>query len=276
MISRTVLLGLLLLGGAACTDQKKKIQEAQKERAAARKALEEADEAKRKAALPKIEPAQLEPFWSDSAYVKVSTGKPCPEGLWALFPQTPGEGAAQEANQARRAELLAKVRATTFYAVLPFGTGVTLRKYNPKKKRLTVEVEGVVECFDGAGLFTLAWGQPAKPVGPKGSDDDDEPGTPQRVWRARPLLFPLPFASAAEAKAFAEKEGLGAEARVVFTLGKVAVDKKVVKTPHPTEDGPSGEDAMDWGAGRLVHVNLLGVRVARDHEKVELAVQRKP
>ena len=35
------------------------------------------------------------------------------------------------------------------------------------------------------------------------------------------------------------------------------------------EDGTrAGEDAMDWGAGRLVHVELIGVRIATDHEKV--------
>ncbi len=260
---RALVVLTVLAVGAGCTDSKKKMAEAQKARAEAKKAFEEAEEAKRIANKPKIEPAKLEPFWADPAYLRVKTGKACPEGMWALFPQTPGEGAEKEANEAKRAELLAKVRASTFVAVLPFDSGVMLRKYNPRKKALTVQVDGVMECFDGLGLLAVAWGQPAKAVRPAQPDDDEEEVTQQAVWRAQPLTFSLPFPTAAEAKAFRENQGIGIEARIVFTLGKVDVDKR----------GKKGE--VDWGAGRLVHVDVVGVRIATDHEKVQLAEQRK-
>ena len=44
----------------------------------------------------------------------------------------------------------------------------------------------------------MAWGDPAKPFRPK-DDDEDEGNPPQSVWRAQPLLFPIPFDTAAEA-----------------------------------------------------------------------------
>lgn len=269
---------LALLAG--CTDAKSKMKEREAARAAEKKALEAAAEAKRKAA-QKFEAADLEPFWADPAYLKVGTGKPCPDGLWALFPTTPGEGAVKEANEKKRPELLEKVRAATFVAVMPFDTGVRLKKYNARKKTMAVEVDGLIECFDGAGILSLAWGQPAKafrPRMPKEDDDDYEegPATPQAVWRAQPLWFPLKFETAAEAQAFVERRGPGIEVRLVFTLGKVDVDKKVQKTARAyVPDAAVQEDDIDWGAGRLVHVDLLGVRVATNHEHDMLAEQRK-
>lgn len=260
---RAVVVFTVIAFGTGCTDSKKKMAEAQEARAKAKKAYEEAEEAKRNAGKPKIEPAKLDAIWADPAYLRVKTGKPCPDGMWALFPETPGEGDEKTANEAKRAELAAKVRASTFVAVLPFDSGVTLRKYNAKKKALTVQVDGVMECVDGLGLLAVAWGQPAKAVRPPKPDDDEEEVSQQAVWRAQPLTFALPFATAAEAQAFRENQGIGVEARIVFTLGKVDVDKR----------GKKGE--VDWGAGRLVHVDVVGVRIATDHEKVLLAEQFK-
>lgn len=275
--------GLLALGlglglATACTDAKTKVKEREAARAAEKKAYEAAQEAKRKAALPKVEAAELEPFWADPSYLKVATGRPCPEGLWALFPETPGEGAVREANEKKRDELVAKVRAATFVAVMPFDTGVRLRKYNPKKKTMAVEVDGLIECVDGGGILSLAWGEPAKPFRPKMPDDDEDEGpiTPQAVWRARPLRFPLSFATAAEAQSFVERRGPGIQVRLVFTLGRVDVDKKVQKTARAfVPDAGVAEDDIDWGAGRLVHVDLLGVRVSTNHEHELLAETRK-
>src|SRR5437773_994342 len=84
----------------------------------------------------------------------------------------------------------------------------------------------VVECTDGLGMVSLAWGDPAKPFRPPGGggDDDDEALTPQSVWRARPLLIKLPFATKAEAAKFAEGAGTLLEARLVYTLGKPDLD----------------------------------------------------
>lgn len=269
----TVVLGLSCLVGTlpACKSNADKMREKQKARDAEKKAQDDAAEARRKAAEPKVDWAQLDASWDPPGAVKIATGKPCPEGLWTLFDLTPGEGAEQQANEAKRQALLEKVKAQTYVVQLRHGQGVNLRKYNAKKKTLTVEVDGLVECFDGAGLLSVAWGDPAKPFRPS-ADDEEEGATPQAVWRAQPLLFALPFDTAADAKRFAEKDGIGAIARLVFTLGKADVDKKVKKTAKP--NGEAGEDALDWGAGRLVHVKLMGVRLSSDHEKNLLAERR--
>lgn len=256
----------LAFAGPACTDSKKKMRDAQKRLDAERKAHQEAEDAKRKAAAPKVEQAQLEPFWADPSYQRVATGRPCPEGLGSLFP-TPGAP--------RDDETVARLRAATYVSVLSHGNGVTVRQYNPKKKVLTVEIEGVVECFDSSGLLTVAWGEPAKPYRqPGGDEEEEEEAVAQSVWRARPLRLFVPFPSAAEAKRFAQKDGLGLDARLVYRLGKVDVDSKVKKAP-PTEEG-GAPGALDWGAGRLVHVDVLGLRLAVDHEKTALIENRKP
>jgi hypothetical protein len=264
----TLLAVTLCLG---CSDYKKKTLEKQKARDDAQKVQLDKDEAKKKAAVPKIDRAKLDAPWDGPDFVKVQTGKPCPDGMWSLFKETPGESDADKAdNEKKRADFLEKMKGTTFYAILPQGTGVTLGKYNPKKKQLPVEVDGAMECFDKLGLLTLAWGEPAKTHRP--TEEEAESLSPQAVWRAKPVNFSLPFDTAAEAKSFAEKEGLGLEARVVFTVGKTADDKKVVKS-QPDEDGKTG--AVDWGAGRLVHVKPIGFRLAVDFEKHPLAEQLK-
>jgi hypothetical protein len=198
---------------------------------------------------------------------KIASGKPCPEGLWSLFPTTAGEGAEQQANEAKRA----KVKGQTSVVQLRHNQGVELRKYNTRKKQLLVEVEGLVECFNGAGLLSLARGDPAKPFRPKDEDEDDG-NPPQSVWRAQPLLFPIPFDTAAEAKSFTEKDEIGTIARLVLTLGEPDVDTKFKKTMKP--NGEAREDTLDWGAGRLVRVKLIGVRISSDFEKKLLAVRR--
>lgn len=270
-ISR-LLLTMLIVAAAGCKSGSDRMKERQKARSAEKQAQEAAAEAARKAAEPKLDWAKLDDFWDPPGAVKISSGKPCPDGLWALFPATPGEGKEQEANEARRATLLEKVKGQTYYVQLRHDQGVTLRKYNAKKKTLTIEVEGLVECFDGAGLLSVAWGEPAKPYRPQHGEDEEAGNPPQSVWRAMPLLFPIPFATADEAKAFAQKEGIGTIARLVFTLGKPDVDKKVQKTARP--NGEEGMDELDWGAGRLVRVKVLGVRISTDFEKNAL-VEKK-
>lgn len=261
---RLAVASVLVVFALSCTSSSEKMRERQKARDAEKKAQEAAAEAKRKAAEPKIDWAELDEFWEPKGAVKIASGKPCPEGLWTLFKTTPGEGKEQEANEAKRADLLEKVKGQTYVVQLRHGQGVEFRKFNAKKKTMAVEVEGLVECFDGAGLLSVAWGEPAKPFRPK-DEDEEEGATPQAVWRAQPILFPLPFDSASAAKTFVEKEGLGTIARLVFTLGKADVDTKVKKTAKP--NGEEGADDLDWGAGRLVHVKLIGVRISGDHEK---------
>ncbi len=267
------LVAALSVGTTGCRDARKKVEEAQRRREAERKAYEDEKEAKRLAAIPKIEPAKLDPFWDSPTFLKAVNGKPCPEGLWALFPETPGEGPEKDANEAKRASLAEKVRGATFVAVMHSGGGLELKPYNKKKKRLSVEVDGLLECTDGLGVVSLAWGDPAKPFRAPQPGDEDEVLPPQSVWRAQPIVLNLPFNTAAEAKKFSDEVVVGLDARIVFTLGKVAVDSKKHKTPVATEGAPPA--LVDYGAGRLVHVNVVGVRLSSDHEKNELLVQKK-
>jgi hypothetical protein len=262
------------LGAAGCGDPRRKMEQKQRQRDAEKKAFEEAKQAQLKAAMPKLERARLEAPWAAPAYLEVTPGRPCPEGVWALFPDTPGEGDAKQANEARRADLLAKVRSATFVAVLPLGGAVAVGRYDARKKSLGVEIDGVLECFDGLGLMSFALAEPARPFRPPPSD---EPGASlQAVWRAPKVVVEVPFASAAEAKDFTSGRGTGLEARVVFTAGKVSVDTKLVKPKAAAEgETPQAEVPIDWGAGRLVHGELIGVRLGVDHEKVEVAVRLK-
>ena len=269
-----MLIAVLALG-SGCVDNKAKMKEAQKKRDAEKKGQEEKEAARLKALQPRVDRAKLDSFWDDPSFLKVSLGRPCPEGLWSMFPGTPGEGAELTRNEGKRAELAEKMKSATFVVLLAHGNGVTMRKYNAKKKQLTVEVDGLVECYDGLGLLSVAWGQPARPFRPPPPDADEEEMTPQAVWRARPLLFPLPFPNAAEANKFRDKAGLGLETRIVFKLGKIDVDKKVGKTARPLPDAGAVKEEVDWGAGRLVHVDVLGVRVGTDSEKTMVAEKRK-
>jgi hypothetical protein len=267
-----ITLALLALGPTTgCDDPKQKMEARQRQRDAEKKKAEEAKEAKLKAEAPKVQRAVLDAPWADPDYLQVATGTKCPEGLWALFPETPGEGAEKQANEAKRAELAARVKGATFVAVLPLGGAVAIGPWDAKKKTLPVKVDGVIECFDGLGLLSVAINEPAKPLRPKRSEEVML--TPQAVWRAPALVIPVPFGTAAEAKAFVNGEGTGLEARVVFTPRRVEVDKKLRKPPKPEEGAPVVSDApVDWGAGRLVHAELVGVRLGVDHEKVEVAV----
>lgn len=270
---RTLICSLALtVATAACKDPKQKVEERQRALEKAKKEFEEAQEAKQKAAAPKIETAKLDPPWDDPTYLAVATGKPCPEGLWSLFTgPAPGEGAEQVANEARRAELEARLRKATFVAKLPAEAGVKVHEFNAKRKHLPVEVDGLVECIDKLGVISLAWGEPAKAYRPPSPADEDEALVQQSVWRARPLILKVPMKSKAEATAFKAKHGLDLDARLVFTLGKVDLDKHVIKSQKPlVPDAGPKDAAMDWGAGRLVHVNLVGVRLGTDHEKTAL------
>ena len=273
--SLVLLVSLTLGANSGCVDNKTKMKEAQKRRDAEKKAQEDKEAARLKALQPKVDRAKLDSFWDDPSFLKVSLGRPCPDGLWSMFPGAPGEGAEQTRNEGKRAELAEKMKNATFVVLLAHGNGVTMRKYNAKKKQLTVEVDGLVECYDGLGLLSVAWGEPAKPFRPPPPDADEEEMTPQAVWRAQPLLFPLPFPNAAEANKFRDKAGLGIETRIVFKLGKIDIDKKVGKTARPLPDAGEVKEALDWGAGRLVHVDVLGVRVGTDFEKTLLTERRK-
>ncbi|MEW5741848.1 MAG: hypothetical protein AB1938_23235 [Myxococcota bacterium] len=257
-----------------CTDKTEKMKERQKIRDEEKKTFEKQALEAQKAAAPKVDAAKLDAEWDSPDFVKIANGKKCPEGLWALFPSTPGEGSEKDANDKKKPELAEKMRKATYVAVLHHGLGVTLGKYDKKKKALSVTVEGVLACFDGLGLLTVAFGDGAKPKRPpKGKGADDEM-SPQAVWDAKPLTFQVPFEDPLEAKVFAQGEGLGTDARIVFTLGKTEVDEMLEKVLPNEEAGTKG-GTVDWGAGRLVHATVKGVRLASDHEK-HLLVESRP
>jgi hypothetical protein len=253
----------LVFGTGGCTNHKKKMEERVKKRDDAKDAYEKKEDEKRKAAIPKIEPAHLDAPWDDPAYLKVTSGKPCPDGVWALFSTAPGEDAEKAANEKKRPELLPKVKEGTYVTVLNVDTGVKVLPYNSKKKALPIEIDGLVECTDGVGMVSMAWGEPAKVLRPK--KDEAEETSPQSVWRAKPVAFTVPFDSPAEASAFVEGPGAGLQVRLVYKVKKVQEDKHLVKT----ELGK-----VDFGAGRLMHVDLVAARLSTDHEKTAV-VEKK-
>jgi hypothetical protein len=263
MVRGILTLALAALALSACTNHKKKMEDRVKARDDAKDKFEKKEEEKRKAAIPKIEPAHLDPPWDDPAYLKVTSGKPCPDGVWAMFSTAPGEDAEQAANEKKRPELLPKVKEGTYATVLNVDTGVKVLPYNTKKKVLPIEVDGLVECTDGVGMVSMAWGEPAKVLRPK--KDEAEETSPQSVWRAKPISFALPFDSQAEASAFVEGPGAGLQVRLVYKVRKVQEDKHLVKT----ELGK-----VDFGAGRLMHVDLVAARLATEHEKTAV-VEKK-
>jgi hypothetical protein len=255
-------LSLISFALCACTNHKKKMEERVQKREDAKAVFEKKEDDKRKAAAA-YDVAKLDAPWDDPAYLKVTSGKPCPEGVWTLFSTAPGEDAEKAANEKKRPDLLPKVKDGTYVTVLNVDTGVKVGHYNEKKKTLPVEIEGLVECTDGVGMVSMAWGDPAKVKRP--SKDEAEESTPQSVWRAKPVTFALPFETAAEASAFTEGPGAGLQVRLVYKLKKVQEDKHLVKT----ELGK-----IDFGAGRLAHVTLVAARLATNHEK-DAVVEKK-
>lgn len=268
-------LGLTL---GSCSDTKKKMEERQRARVEAKKQYEQSEEEKRKAEQPKIEPANLGPFWDDPSFGKVALGKPCPEGLWAIFPgPAPGEGEQQAANEANRATLAQAARQKTYVTKFSLPNGVALQDYVAKKRALPVELEGLVECIDGLGVVSIAWGEPTRVLRPPKDADEEEVPTQQAVWRAKPVYFSLPMSGPKEVEEFKSKHGVDLDARVVFRLTEVELDKAVQKTlkAYRPDAGEEMED-VDWGAGRLVHAQVLGIRLGTDHEKTALWEHKGP
>ena len=82
------------------------------------------------------------------------------------------------------------------------------------------------------------------------------------------------------AKAWGDGNRFGLSARVGFALGKTEIDRKLKRVAKVTEKAAGetisiGGGTEDWGAGRLIRVELLGVRVATDREKKMLFEKTK-
>ncbi len=258
----------------ACNDPgvKKRAAEAQAKAAKAKAEMKD-QVAQANKPPPPPEPVKLSPPWDEAAHtILVPDGK-CPEGLWALFNLgAPGETPAEKkANLARKAALEKELREKTFLVKFGRGEQVKLLPHDAPKGVMPIDVLGSIDCTDSAGHITIAWTD-AKAEAPSASAAQEGSEIQQNIWNAPPVAFRLPMPSMAEAKKFTDEHKIGLSARVVFKLGKVANDKKLFKPGKVVAGDISiGGSTEDWGAGRLVRAELIGVRVAADREKTSIA-----
>lgn len=223
-----------------------------------------------------VEVVKLDAPYDDISSERLVPDGPCPEGLWALIPgEAPGATPEEKkANAARRAEVAKTLEGKRFMFRLRAPNQVTLKPHDAAAGVLPIEVLGTVDCTDSAGRVALAWTD-AKAMPPNASAAKEGSEFVQNMWLAPPVAFTLPIKSMSEAKEFTQNNALGLTARVVFTLGKGEVDKKLRKVAKVTEKAAGetltiGGGTEDWGAGRLVRVELVGLRVAVDQEKKQL------
>lgn len=264
-------LAALLLG--ACTDPEQRAQEKQRALETAR-ASRKAEQEKKQG--PAVEKVKLDPFWDDSSYLKVVSEGACPEGIWALFPgQAPGEDeAAKKANEGRRNELAARFREAKLLLRLR-APEVALSEFDAPRGSFPLQLPGSLDCSDSSGRLTIAWA-PAKAITPPSSAAKQGAEVQQNLWVAEPLSFQLPMRTMAEAQEFKDKHRFDLTARLVLKLGRTEVDKKMFRTAKVTQGELSiGGGLEDWGAGRLVRAELLGLRLAKDFEQTPLIVLDK-
>lgn len=239
----------------------------------------EAEQPSAEAAKPKEPALELHPFWTDSDYLHLKDEARCPEALWPLFPgKAPGADPAEvKQNEAARAGLAAALRQKTFVVHLVGPSYVTIGDYDSAAGRVEINVSGSVDCTDDAGRITFAFGKPAA-VPPEGREFG------QYTWSAAPLAYPHSL-KMSESRSFQTENKVGLEARVVFQLGKAEVHKKLVRNEISAEERAErkkhdipdeGGGMEDWGAGRLVRTEILGIRVASQGGRQELVMQRKP
>lgn len=231
-------------------------------------------------ALP-TEIVKLDPPYDDTQASVIVPDGPCPEGFWALFGgDAPGATPEEKkANAARRKELAEAARGKKYIVKLRAPAQVVLSPYDAPNGKFTIDVHGTVDCTDGLGRIALAW-TAAKAGDPGNSAAKAEAEFSQNVWMAEPVTFELPIKQLTEAKEFNDKNKFGLSARVAFSLGKVEIDKKLKKVAKVTEKAAGetlsfGGGNEDWGAGRLIKADLIGVRVATDREKKTLLEKSK-
>ena len=209
--------------------------------------------------------------------------RPCPEGFWALFPGDAPGGSPEEkkANAAKRKELAEAAKARKYIVKLRAPAQVVLSPYDAPNGKFTIEVHGTIDCTDAIGRIALAW-TATRAGDPGNSAAKADADFAQNSWIAEPAHFDLFIKSLTEAKEFNDKNRFGLSARVGFGLGKVEVDKKIKKVAKVTEKVAAAGETLsfgggneDWGAGRLIHADLLGIRVATDREKKQVAEKGK-
>jgi hypothetical protein len=288
---RKALLTSCLIALAACggkSSSEKRIEEKAKaaEKANADREKAAADkQAAREAAMmnkpaPGAEVVNVPAPYGDAGNTIVRADGDCPEGLWALFSggEVPGaDKDAKKANAAKRGELAKALKEKTY--LVKFKTAdVKLSPYDAPKAKFVVDMPGSIDCSDSIGHITIAWSA-AKATTPPPSAAQAGSEVTQNIWLAPPVQFDLPMPTMAQAKEFNDKNRLGLSARVVFKLGKVEVDKKMKKMPKMGTEAAGEKITMgggmeDWGAGRLVRAEVIGIRLAAEKEKTQLAEKK--
>jgi hypothetical protein len=213
-----------------------------------------------------------DPFWDDSTLVPIENERACPEGVWALFPgKAPGtEKEEQKKNEAQRADLIKKLKSTRFVTHLKPPNDTKLEEYDAPKGHFPVTVSGLVDCTDSAGHLVIAFTQ-AKAITPPSSAAKQGAEVTLRIWDAKPTIFILPMKSMSDAKDWKSHHQFDLEARVVYTLGKPEVDRKMFKTSKVSSAGMTmGGGAEDWGAGRAIHAVVEGTRLTTDKGRTVL------
>ena len=273
---------LLLLGLGGCPSSgAKKMEEKQKaldDQRAADKVKQEQKEMLTD--LPK-DVFHLDKPWEDSAYVELRSDGPCPPNFWALFAgETPGATKEEKkANNAKRPELAKALREQTYLVKLHGPDVVKLKPYDAPKGWFPLEVIGTIDCSDSIGRVAIAWSA-AKAGDPGNSAAKEGSEITQNIWTAEPVKFTLPMKGMSDAKEFDTKNRLGLSARIFFKLGKTDLDRKLKKIPKVMEKAAGetlsmGGGTEDWGAGRMVHADGIGIRIASEKEKTTL-VEKKP
>ena len=230
-----------------------------------------------------VEVVKLDAPYDDTQATVILPDGPCPEGFWALFPGDAPGGSPEEkkANAAKRKELAEAAKAKKYIVKLRAPAQVVLSPYDAPNGKFIIDVNGTIDCTDPIGRIALAW-TAVKAGDPGNSAAKADADFAQNAWIAEPAHFDLFIKSLTEAKEFNDKNRFALSARVGFGLGKVEVDKKIKKVAKVTEKVAAAGETLsfgggneDWGAGRLIHAELLGLRVATDREKKQVVEKGK-
>jgi hypothetical protein len=283
---RTVLFAVLVAFTFGCSGKSSAEKKAQDQLAALQKKKEaEAKAKKDKENAPEALPTEvikLDPPYDDMQATVIIPDGPCPDGFWALFPgDAPGATPEEKkANNAKRKQLADEARSKK-YVVKLRGNQVVLSPYDAPNGKFGIDVNGTIDCTDSIGRIAIAWTD-AHAGDPGNSAAKADADFAQNIWTAQPVHFDLMIKSLTEAKEFNDKNRFGLSARVGFGLGKTEVDKKVRKVAKVKEKVAAANETLsfgggneDWGAGRLVHADVLGIRVATDREKKMLFEKTK-
>ena len=282
---RLLLVSLLVVMVSGCSGKGGSETRAQEQLAALQK-KKEADAKARKDKDEKLEALPTEVIKLDAPYddgqaTVILPDAPCPEGFWALFNgEVPGSTPEEKkANAAKKKELAEAARGKKYIVKLRAPTQVVLSPYDAPNGKFTIDVQGTIDCTDSIGRIALAWTE-AKAGDPGNSAAKDGAELTQNMWMAPAVKFELPIKSLTEAKEYNDKNRFGLSARVGFGLGKAEIDKKLKKVAKVSEKAAGetlsfGGGNEDWGAGRLIHGELLGIRVATDREKKTVVEKSK-